>query len=116
IDYLAERQDELGSDLVAAMAALLHRYSERSQLVVGYVSGAEDELHPIPVQVSGDLTFAELLERVRATFADPSQEDHDAHPTDAVVAIGRDPAGSASQVVALRPAPSRGAGSGVPRQ
>jgi amino acid adenylation domain-containing protein len=83
---------EFGPQLVAATAALLHRYSDRSQLVVGYVAGAEAEPQPIPLQVTGDLTFAKLLERVRAALADQSEEDHDARQTDVVVSIGGEPA------------------------
>ncbi|TMB86775.1 MAG: hypothetical protein E6J45_13410, partial [Chloroflexi bacterium] len=92
VAHPAARPDELGCQLVAAMSVLLHRYTDRSQLVVGYVSAAEDELRPLPIQVTGDTAFTELLERVRTGLAQPRGPDHDARHTDAVVAITRDPA------------------------
>ena len=80
IEYLAERQDELGSALVAAMAALLHRYSERSQLVVGYISGAEVELHPgVVVYVPRGVKHKAVGELTVLTVCIPRGVLHDIH-------------------------------------
>lgn len=68
--------------LVAALAALLHRYSGQDDLVVGTFTAGRKlaELEPLlgyfvnplalRIDVSGDLTFAELLSRVRTVVLD----------------------------------------------
>jgi amino acid adenylation domain-containing protein len=87
----AVRDDELGCQLVAAVAALLHRYDDRSRIVVGYLSGEEGTLRRLAVEVTEDVTFAELLERVRVSLSGDASLDGDTNAVDAAVALGVEP-------------------------
>jgi hypothetical protein len=62
------REDELGAQLIAATTALLHRYSDRSQCVVGYLSGAKAEPRPSEVHVAELARGRPIPERVREEF------------------------------------------------
>ncbi|WAS90947.1 non-ribosomal peptide synthetase/type I polyketide synthase [Nannocystis punicea] len=81
--------------LLAGFAALLHRYSGESVIVLGMPTAARDRVEleglvgffvntlPIRVDLAGDPSFAELLAQVRrATLA---AYDHDAVPFDRIV-------------------------------
>jgi amino acid adenylation domain-containing protein len=83
--------EELGAQLLAAMAALLHRDSERSQFRLGYLPGPAHELRALALQLTGDLSFAALVERTRAALATPGAKSHETGPIDAGVALGVEP-------------------------
>jgi amino acid adenylation domain-containing protein len=89
-------EDELGCRLVAAMAALQYRYSDRSQIVIGYVAGAEGGMRRLEVEVTADISFSELLELVRTELADRDADGDDARhaQADAVIALEATPAES----------------------
>jgi len=55
----------LTETLLAAFLALLHRYTGREDLVVGASLGEAGNLLPLRVDAGGDLSFMELLGRVR---------------------------------------------------
>jgi amino acid adenylation domain-containing protein len=59
--------------LLAATAALLARYGDRSELIVGYGSNAAGRTRALVLDVSGDPSFAELEARVRQIL-DPSSD------------------------------------------
>ncbi|MDQ6607928.1 MAG: AMP-binding protein, partial [Actinomycetota bacterium] len=84
-----------GTATVAGAAALLARYTDRSELVLGYRDGeAQRELR---LDVTGDPTFSALLGRVqsaidatapRAATGNPVERDGDAVELDALVGPG----------------------------
>ncbi len=82
------RRDELGSQLVAATAALWQRYTDRSDLVIGYVSG-DTAPRPLALDLAGDPTFSELVARVNSALDDDSA--HNGFEPDAFVALDREP-------------------------
>jgi amino acid adenylation domain-containing protein len=86
---LRSRPGERDARLLAATAAVLHRYTGRTQLRLGYlVDGAPSPL-ALALDLSGQPTFAGLSEGVQRALADA-----DGIPTDeldAVLAIDLDP-------------------------
>jgi amino acid adenylation domain-containing protein len=56
--------DNWGRATVAGIAALLARYTDRHQLVIGFRAGEDPGTLPLALDLSGDPTFSELLERV----------------------------------------------------
>lgn len=85
-------EDELACRLVAGVAVLLNRYSDRSEVLVGYALGGTAQPRTLPIRLGGELAFSELLAQVRDEL-DNGMEGGNGHgPTDVVVAIGRNPA------------------------
>jgi amino acid adenylation domain-containing protein len=83
--------DELGPQLVAAVSALLQRYTDRSTLVVGYAVGGRTP-RPLPLELDDDPSFAQLVDRVKAALGDESEAKPGAAPAalDAIVRVGGD--------------------------
>ncbi len=86
----AEQEDELGCRLIAGVAALLNRYSDRSEILVGYAPGGAAEPRTVTVHLDGEVAFSELIRQVRDGLLSEGANGHG--PADAVVAINRDPA------------------------
>src|SRR5262249_4074990 len=63
---------DTASVLFAAFATLLHRYTGQPDLVAGLMSAAGTGRRALRVAVDGDLTFAELVERVEAAVDEQS--------------------------------------------
>src|SRR5664279_1924313 len=83
--------EDRGSQLVAAVAALLQRYTDRSELTVGYATTAAGAPRPIRLDLSGNPRFDELVEQVR-TACDTGEPPTDhASALDAVIALDQDP-------------------------
>jgi amino acid adenylation domain-containing protein len=61
---------ELGVQLLAGMAALVRRYTDRTLVTVGYASDFEAQAVPVKLDLSDDPTFSELARRVAAARAD----------------------------------------------
>jgi len=76
------------------VAALLHRYSDRSEVLVGYAPGGAAQPRALPVRLDGELAFSELLEQVREALEGGVEGENGHGPTDAVVAVCRGPADS----------------------
>jgi amino acid adenylation domain-containing protein len=57
-DHVADRT------AVAGIAAVLARYTDRTELVIGYRAAGSEAPLPLALDLSGDPTFPELLERV----------------------------------------------------
>jgi amino acid adenylation domain-containing protein len=85
----AEREDELGCRLIAGVAALLSRYDDRSEVIVGYVHAGGAESRALPIRLDGELRFSELLRQVREELEGATEGENGHGPTDAVVAVGR---------------------------
>jgi amino acid adenylation domain-containing protein len=84
--------EDRGSQLVAAVAALLQRYTDRSELTIGYATTAAGAPRPIRLDLSGNPRFDELVEQVR-TACDTGEPPTDhASALDAVIALDQDPA------------------------
>ena len=79
------REDELGAQLLAALAVVVHRYSERSQVVLGYRSGDGQPARHVLLDLAGEDTFAELLARVGSTLGASAGQGGD---PDVVLVIG----------------------------
>jgi non-ribosomal peptide synthetase component F len=77
--------------LLAAVFAVLRRYTDRSELIVGYVAHPGASLQPLALDVGGDLSFAELVTQVEAAIAAPGQNGHAAAEPDVVVSNGQSP-------------------------
>ena len=109
---LARRQETTWAVcLLAAVGALLHRSTGRSDVVVGTVGAGRGHRalrHQVGFfvttlalrqEVAGDRSFADLVERVKRTFAEAHQ--HDLVPFDQVVSdmgiVGSPPAPGASR-------------------
>jgi amino acid adenylation domain-containing protein len=88
----AEREDEFGCRLVAGVAALLNRYSDRSEVLVGYAPRGAADPRTLLVRLDGELAFSELLDHVREALESGIEGENGRGPTDAVVAVGRGPA------------------------
>jgi amino acid adenylation domain-containing protein len=80
-----------GPSLVASVSALLARYTERSELVVGYLADEHAAPVALALKLDQDQTFQQLLAQVnsRLTAAEPSAWR--ASEPDVVVALGREP-------------------------
>ena len=59
-----------GSSLVAALAVLLARYTDRPDIAVGYVEEGQ-ELRAVKLTVDPDATFPDLVARVNGVLAGP---------------------------------------------
>jgi amino acid adenylation domain-containing protein len=84
----------LGPRIVAALATILQRQTDRGELLLGYA--ADEHALPVPVSLSlgDDPSFPELLTRVAGAIeAGAAGQPPDAHavPFDAVVALDQDP-------------------------
>ena len=79
--------------LLAAVFAVLQRYTDRSDLVVGFVAHEGAPLQPLALDLGGGDTFAELVARVATAIAATGQNGRAASEVDAVVAIGQSPPG-----------------------
>jgi amino acid adenylation domain-containing protein len=80
-----------GPSLVASVSALLARYTERSELVVGYLADEHASPLALALKLDQDQTFQQLLAQVNSglTAAEPSAWG--ASEPDVVVALGREP-------------------------
>jgi amino acid adenylation domain-containing protein len=87
----AEREDELGCRLIAGVAALIARYSDRSEVLVGYAEDGEARPRTLAVGLDGELPFAQLVERVRGALAGANGGSEG--PADLIVAVGVEPDG-----------------------
>jgi amino acid adenylation domain-containing protein len=74
------------------VAALLSRYGERSEVLVGYAHGGEAEPRALPIRLGGGLRFSDLLRQVREELESVADGENGHGPTDAIVAVGRDSA------------------------
>jgi amino acid adenylation domain-containing protein len=118
-------RDDAGRRLIAVLASLLGRYTDRSTLVIGYLPDAAETPVAVDLSVGDDPTFGDLLERVSLALDRPRSAEASAElpAVDAVVALESDPpsgtshplwltvrrAGDASRLV-LHPNGSAGAG------
>ena len=104
--------------LLAAFAVLIHRYTRREDFVIGLPNAGRDRVEiegvlgffvntvPVRIDLSGDPTFAELLERVRR--ASLAAYEHAALPFERLVhelSIERDPSHNPLVQVAFAPQP-----------
>ena len=79
----ASVKTELGARLLAGLAAVVWRYADRSELLLGYVEAGGREPLPVPLNVDGDPTFSELTARAAEALA--AAPAHTAAHLDAVV-------------------------------
>ncbi|MCC6558329.1 MAG: amino acid adenylation domain-containing protein [Polyangiaceae bacterium] len=104
--------------VLAAFAALIHRYTGREDLVIGMPSVGRDHVElegvvgfflntvPVRIDLSGDPPFAELLERVRRACL--SAYEHAALPFERLVRalpLTRDPSWNPLVQIAFAPQP-----------
>ncbi len=86
--------NELGPRIVAGLAAILHRQTDRSELLLGYSGGEHARPVAVSLSLGDDPSFPELLTRVAGAIdAGPASPPSDpaAPAFDAVVALGQDP-------------------------
>jgi amino acid adenylation domain-containing protein len=82
----AERDDHPAT--VAGIAALLARYTDRTDLVIGYRSADDQAARPLSLDLSGDPQFSDLLARVQVAIEaapEPSATGAGAVELDALV-------------------------------
>jgi amino acid adenylation domain-containing protein len=80
-----------GPSLVASVSALLARYTDRSELVVGYLADEQASPCTLALKLDRDQTFGQLVAQVHDTLAATEQSWSDAAEPDVVVALGQDP-------------------------
>ncbi len=85
----------LGPSLVTAVCALLARYTDRSELVVGYAADEGTEPVAVALTLAGDHTFKELLSGVERALSVADRHEQ-LSSLDAVVALGQNPPGDSS--------------------
>jgi amino acid adenylation domain-containing protein len=83
--------DELGSRLIAGIAILLQRGTDRERLVVGYADEGGSDPVPVQLDLSGEPSFSELVTRVARALNAAGEEPADEATLDAVVAIEAEP-------------------------
>jgi amino acid adenylation domain-containing protein len=80
-----------GPSLVASVSALLARYTDRSELVVGYLAHENASPLALALDLDGDQTFQQLVARVNSTLSATEQRGWGSSEPDAVVALGQEP-------------------------
>jgi amino acid adenylation domain-containing protein len=85
-----EREEELGCRLVAGVAALLSRYGDRSEVLVGYAPDGAAEPRTLAVRLDGEPTFSALMRQVHEALESGTEGENDRGPADTMVAVGRD--------------------------
>ena len=86
------RGDDIGPRLLAGVAVLLQRYTDRAQIVVGYAPAGCEVPRPLAIDLAGEPSFAELLIRVGSALSATERGGEDeTSATDAVVAIDQEP-------------------------
>src|SRR5438270_12788177 len=85
---------ELAPRVLAGVAAILQRHTDRGDFMLGYAGPEHPVPIPIPLGLGDDPTFAELLTRVRAGIVADRAVAGEHAPVadfDAVVGVDRDP-------------------------
>src|SRR5438067_11704678 len=80
-----------GPSLVASVSALLARYTERSELVVGYMADEHASPVALALKLDRDQTFQQLVAHVNSTLTATEPSVWGASEPDVVVALGREP-------------------------
>jgi amino acid adenylation domain-containing protein len=80
-----------GPSLVASVFALLARYTDRSELVVGYLADESASPLALALKLEEDQTFQQLVARVNRTLTTVEQRGWGSSEPDAVVALGQEP-------------------------
>jgi len=92
-----------GVRLVAAMAALLARYTDRSELLIAYAAAPDIAPRPVALDLKAGPSFAELVAQVQRALA-AGVDGHETAEPDAVVAVGQDPpSGPHADWLSVRP-------------
>src|SRR5438132_6480396 len=78
-----------GPSLVASVSALLARYSDCSELVVGYLADEHASPLALALKLDRDQTFRQLVAHVNSTLTE--QSGWGASEPDVVVALGQEP-------------------------
>jgi amino acid adenylation domain-containing protein len=92
---IADDGTELGPRLLAALATILQRQTDRSELLFGYAAGVHAPAVAVTLSLGDDPSFPELLARAAAALeGDPAAPPSNTGPPrlDAVVALDQDPA------------------------
>ena len=89
-----------GPALVAGLSVLLHRYTDRTELTVGWLDEGSAAAMPLALTLDEDATLAALSARVRDAISAGGASD--AAAPDAVVAIGQAPPEGAAHPPWLR--------------
>lgn len=83
---------DIGPPLVAAVAALLQRYTDRTKIAVGYAPLGSEAPSTLVVDLAGAPSFTELVARVTDALANAKTGGLDGNAdADAVVALGQNP-------------------------
>jgi amino acid adenylation domain-containing protein len=84
-----------GPSLVASVSALLARYTDRTELVVGYLADETSSPLALALKVDAEQTFEQLVARVKSTLTATAQGGSRPSEPDLVVAVGQEPPGDA---------------------
>jgi amino acid adenylation domain-containing protein len=94
---------DMGPKLIAATAALLQRYTDRAEVLIGYTPGAGQAPRALAIDLAGEPSFSKLLARVNEALAG-ARNGRDGQ-LDLVLAFDQDPPadpGSAPWLTARR--------------
>ena len=85
---------DLASRIVACVAVSLKRYTDRSQLAIGFAGGPDSPLTSLLLDLDGDPSFADLVGQVEGALTAQSGNgdlNSDAQELDAAVSFGLQP-------------------------
>ena len=83
-------RQQLATSLIAAVSALLTRYSDRSELLVGYAAHDDGGPREVKLALHADQTFSDLLAKAESALAAGGPSE-DVSSLDAVVSLGQRP-------------------------
>ncbi len=83
--------DELGARVLAGLAAVLQRHTDRSELVLGYAGDDVPRLMQVRLDLGDDPTFTELVARARAAIHAAGGAEAEGVDCDATLGVGREP-------------------------